>query len=959
MSSKLTFKSGQGCLAFCLLVWSASTINAQTRQTNRTIDGTYNNLTQPNWGKAGIPLYRELPAEYGASDPKNAMGGANRPSPRAISNKLSDEPEDIRNERDLSGLTYIWGQFIDHDMTLSPTGATESVPIPLPSDESKFTNPIPFKRSVIHPNTGVQVRREQTNVQTSWLDGSQVYGADAVTANWLRTFQAGKLKVSAGNQLPFNTNTGEYSGNLDPNAPKMDDDNGRTKKTFVAGDPRAAEHPGLTSLHTVFVREHNRICDRLISQGVTQDEAIYQKARKEIGALIQAVTYGQWLEALGIQLQSYVNYNPSAQPDIRNTFATAAYRWHTMVENDIILRDNECHGVGRVEIPLKDVFFNIEIVRKNDIGVLLKGLSVHRQYETDLKVNNGLRNFLFGSGSGLDLVSLNLQRGRDHGLPNYNSIREFYVGSKVSSFIEISQDASIASKMQTLYGSVDNIDLWAGLFAEKRLAGKSVGRTVDAMIRAQFEKLRDGDFYYFMNDPALSADKYRIQSTTLGDLLARNSTAGNFQSNVFIRKHCSSSGDDIAHYSCSVTPTFEGWTFLGKTGNNTYYRWESTVPSNYAEAKQLVTSLGGHLPQMKHSVQNAFLSSRLGSRTIWLDLVRAGSGWQYSNGAIPPYYRWATGEPNNASGAENYTQMYSTGLWNDVPATAYGWVVAEVPCEEACDQDVTPPVFTYCPPSQNVQMGLLTLCKSVSWAAPTVEDNCGNVALTMATGFPSGTCFWPGSYTITYAATDARFNRSTCSFNVTAYKTLFPLLTFKKQVAIHVSATSNLSIIEWANNSGAENTHFEVEKLNVNTGQFELLEKVANRATDNSTTQYITTERTPAEGAYTYRIKAVHQDGSVTLSEAKKVFSHLGSTVQVYPNPAMDLLTVDLEDYKNETVEITLYDYLGQQKMMRSFESLEQTKVELDVMEQPAGNYRIRVHAKGKQDVTKSVIIVR
>jgi hypothetical protein len=256
-------------------------------------------------------------------------------------------------------------------------------------------------------------------------------------------------------------------------------------------------------------------------------------------------------------------------------------------------------------------------------------------------------------------------------------------------------------------------------------------------------------------------------------------------------------------------------------------------------------------------------------------------------------------------------------------------------------------------------MGLLTLCKSVSWAAPTVEDNCGNVALTMATGFPSGTCFWPGSYTITYAATDARFNRSTCSFNVTAYKTLFPLLTFKKQVAIHVSATSNLSIIEWANNSGAENTHFEVEKLNVNTGQFELLEKVANRATDNSTTQYITTERTPAEGAYTYRIKAVHQDGSVTLSEAKKVFSHLGSTVQVYPNPAMDLLTVDLEDYKNETVEITLYDYLGQQKMMRSFESLEQTKVELDVMEQPAGNYRIRVHAKGKQDVTKSVIIVR
>ncbi|MEY4935951.1 MAG: hypothetical protein RIS64_2310, partial [Bacteroidota bacterium] len=722
MSSKLTFKSGQGCLAFCLLVWSASTINAQTRQTNRTIDGTYNNLTQPNWGKAGIPLYRELPAEYGASDPKNAMGGANRPSPRAISNKLSDEPEDIRNERDLSGLTYIWGQFIDHDMTLSPTGATESVPIPLPSDESKFTNPIPFKRSVIHPNTGVQVRREQTNVQTSWLDGSQVYGADAVTANWLRTFQAGKLKVSAGNQLPFNTNTGEYSGNLDPNAPKMDDDNGRTKKTFVAGDPRAAEHPGLTSLHTVFVREHNRICDRLISQGVTQDEAIYQKARKEIGALIQAVTYGQWLEALGIQLQSYVNYNPSAQPDIRNTFATAAYRWHTMVENDIILRDNECHGVGRVEIPLKDVFFNIEIVRKNDIGVLLKGLSVHRQYETDLKVNNGLRNFLFGSGSGLDLVSLNLQRGRDHGLPNYNSIREFYVGSKVSSFIEISQDASIASKMQTLYGSVDNIDLWAGLFAEKRLAGKSVGRTVDAMIRAQFEKLRDGDFYYFENDPELTAaDKSRIRSTTLKHIIERNTNAGDLQDNVFFVKSCSSNPsefDDIAKRSCTETPQYENWTFLGKQGAKSYYKWNGGT-ANFTDAKVLVKRLGGRLPQITNSAENNYLKTLIpaGSST-YLDLNRVGTQWKYSDvlnandilvtGSISPYYNWGVGEPNNSGGTEHRVQMYNDGRWNDLSETYLQTVIAEVGCREDCLTETIPPTFTSCPSNIATSYGLLS-----------------------------------------------------------------------------------------------------------------------------------------------------------------------------------------------------------------------------------------------------------
>ena len=103
----------------------------------------------------------------------------------------------------------------------------------------------------------------------------------------------------------------------------------------------------------------------------------------------------------------------------------------------------------------------------------------------------------------------------------------------------------------------------------------------------------------------------------------------------------------------------------------------------------------------------------------------------------------------------------------------------------------------------------------------------------------------------------------------------------------------------------------------------------------------------------------MHRDGSVTLSEVKKVIFHAGTSVQVYPNPAMDLLTVDLEDYKGQPVDIVLYDYLGKQKMMRSFESLEQTKVEFDVMEQPAGNYMIRVQSKGKKDVAKSVMIVR
>ena len=121
--------------------------------------------------------------------------------------------------------------------------------------------------------------------------------------------------------MPYNTIDGELGSPVDPNAPSMANDNGGTTKTFVAGDVRAAENPVLSSIHTLFVREHNRICDRMVSQGLRNDELIYQMARKEVGALIEAITYQEFLPALGIVLQPYSGYKSYVRPDIMNSFA--------------------------------------------------------------------------------------------------------------------------------------------------------------------------------------------------------------------------------------------------------------------------------------------------------------------------------------------------------------------------------------------------------------------------------------------------------------------------------------------------------------------------------------------------------------------------------------------------------------------------------------------------------------
>lgn len=544
--------------------WQRGTCNPITNGIHppyRTYDGTNNNLSSTSkkeWGAADIALYREVAPAYGSSDTKNAMNGTSRPSAREISNVICDEPETQFNSRNMSAFFYVWGQFIDHDMTLTPQDTIEYVPVTLPANEPLFTSPIPFFRSTKRAGTGVTNARQQSNINTAWLDASMIYGSDSTRARWLRKLQDGKMKISAGNMLPYNTTTGEYAAALDINSPSMGDDVNHTAKVYAAGDVRASEHPGILALHTIFVREHNRICTRLKTQGYTNDEQMYQIARKEVGALIQAITYQEWLPALGITLNTYTGYKSYVRPDICNTFATAGFRLgHTMVADDVALRDNNCDEVAPGDLDLADIFFNPSVITTYGLESFLKGFATHKQYETDNKVNSVLRNFLFGPGMGLDLASLNIQRGRDHGLPDYKSVRQFYTGTCITSFAQITSDTAKQSALQALYGNVNNIDLWIGILAEDQLPNKSAGITINAMLKYQFQNLRDGDYYYYKNDPYLPySTRIAVSATKLSAVIKRNSTLTNLQSNVFFINPCpGEDGED--RFAQSETPELQ------------------------------------------------------------------------------------------------------------------------------------------------------------------------------------------------------------------------------------------------------------------------------------------------------------------------------------------------------------------------------------------------------------------
>ena len=565
----------------------------------RTIDGSNNNLNRPEWGKAHIPFLRKMPARYDG-DGNTMYSGVN---PRTVSNTVCAQSMDLPSQESLSALTFAFLQFLDHDITASVEGKTEAENIPVPMGDPMF-DPfsggqaiIPFMRSEVMPGTNPNKGRDQINEITAWIDGSGVYGSDLERATWLRSGVHGKLKSTPspnGELLPCNTPTGDCnSAQTDAAAPRMASDTdrcGNRLKVFIAGDLRANEQPTLLALHTLFLREHNRICNARVAAGHTNDEENYQYARRRVGAILQSITFNEVLPAIGVTLPGYTGYKPWVRPDIWNTFATAAYRLgHTMVTPDLWVLGTDCTdqtvqvgcGAGTMGVfggttgcasscgstqlatplALRDAFFNPSIVANNGIDGLLRGAARQTQQDIDTKVIEDLRSFLFGApgAGGLDLAALNIQRGRDHGLSKYNAVRAAF-NLPPRSIQQLTTHPQLRQQLTDLYGTADHIDPWIGMLAEDKLPNRSIGQTLRRVLTAQFRRLRDGDRFYYQADPMLTPlEKNAVAQTRLGDIIGRNTGVNNI---------------DVAFFA---QPCPTGTEYCAAAGGTTWMEWIKRV----------------------------------------------------------------------------------------------------------------------------------------------------------------------------------------------------------------------------------------------------------------------------------------------------------------------------------------------------------------------------------------------
>ncbi|KAI5622605.1 eosinophil peroxidase isoform 1 precursor, partial [Silurus asotus] len=569
-----------GCLAQTLPPSCRTTPNLNKY---RTASSVCNNLNNPLQGASNTPFTRWLPPVYedNISQPKGwnqnrLYNGVVLPLVRLVSNRIfSTQEQNVEGDNQYTFLITFFGQWNDHDLSFTPVspsirsfsngiqcGAScersePCFPIQIPNNDLRLpsgpNNCLPFFRSAptcgsgngAYMFGGVPQVRQQINTLTSFLDVGQLYGSEAGLARELRDLSNddGLLRVNDRFQdngrelLPFT--------NLDS---KICATRNRIQNTtgleevpcFIAGDARVDENIALTSLHTLFLREHNRLARALHDINPQwSSEQLYQEARKIMGAFHQIIVFRDYLpyivgtEAANKKLGRYPGYDPNVNPTIANVFATAAYRFAHATLQPLIFRLNETFQEHPrfPSVPLHKAFFTPwRIIYEGGIdpqirGVISRPAKLNKQ---DGVLVDAVRERLFAFTSKLaqDLGSLNLQRSRDHGLQGYNAWRKFCGLSTPKNLKELGtvlNNTNMARKLLDLYGSPDNIDIWAGGIAEPFVAGGRVGPLFSCLIATQFQKIRQGDRLWWEKYGVFTpAQKAALSKVSLSRIICDN-----------------------------------------------------------------------------------------------------------------------------------------------------------------------------------------------------------------------------------------------------------------------------------------------------------------------------------------------------------------------------------------------------------------------------------------------------
>uniref|UniRef100_A0A915D5A7 Chorion peroxidase n=1 Tax=Ditylenchus dipsaci TaxID=166011 RepID=A0A915D5A7_9BILA len=555
----------------------------------RQIDGHCNNVENPQWGANYSPFQRLLPPDYadGISEPRRSsflINGNTRaplPNPRLLSNLLFREPSSMM--KDVVAITSHFSFFIYSDMVhiggVQLFVGPKQLPLPCCSEAGKshpdcmsislapddvrfrgFVNCMEYSRTVAAPRSAKCALgpREQANQATSFLDGSTIYGSTMERMKKLRSFHNGRLVTS--HESP---NSRELPPTMDlleqVFSPHFACANSVPSSCFIGGSEHINFLPSIAALHSLFIRQHNRIAKELQNYNKQwTDEQLFQETRRIVVAQLQHITYNEYLPILlGRETWKKYALNPhtasagtstsdtydlNVDPSVLNSFAIVGQFFYTMFDSRLAQYGGD--GLRIMDRPLSEYMNEPSSLFFNDkIDGILRYLIRQHVQEPGLHMTSEFKDKLFKNNGnlGLDLGALILQTGRDHGIPGYTAWREKCGGSPVHSFDDL-EDLVVDPKrilpiLSRHFKNVEDVDLLILGLAERPLKGSLVGATLGCILSLQYQKTKLGDRYWYENRLGpwsfSEVQLAEIRKTSLAQIICANTDLLLIQPSVF------------------------------------------------------------------------------------------------------------------------------------------------------------------------------------------------------------------------------------------------------------------------------------------------------------------------------------------------------------------------------------------------------------------------------------------
>lgn len=488
------------------------------------------------------------------------------PSARDVSNAVMAQGDaNIPSEYGLNEFHQFFGQLLTHDMAEAALGRGGPFPpdgIPGPIGGIPFPS---FARTPFEDGTGTSAGnpREQINEETSFLDLSMVYGNREELTELFRMDvdgqQSAYLLMGDDNMLPtigevadnagmdpFDVfrafTTANFAGLPNPNDPDLE--LADIVDLYFIGDNRVAQTPLLISQHQIWARNHNYWVEELEKKHAdwTQDE-LFEAARALNEAEWQSVVYDEYLKHLLGEnaITEFSGYNPTVDPRVINEWTTVAFRFghdQTSTNQTPLNEDGsraEIMNFAFVAFTLAEAFRAGEdgVQSADEFDAWIRGMLSGDTQEIDGLIGDGNRNTLFGiPGPGgqvqtVDLNTIDILRGRDHGVHEFNELRQALGLDAYESFDQFGAlngiDADRLQKLKDLYGDdIDMLDSLVGGLMEAKYGDSQLGETFTVLTVMQFENVRDGDKLFYLERFADNPELLEmIESTSMTDILYR------------------------------------------------------------------------------------------------------------------------------------------------------------------------------------------------------------------------------------------------------------------------------------------------------------------------------------------------------------------------------------------------------------------------------------------------------